>query len=56
MMINFLFIGFGITLGSLYYLFHKISKHCNSGVLPIENNTQDTEIPPSYEEAVQNRE
>lgn len=55
-MIDWIFIGFGITIGSLYYVFYKISKHCRSNVLLIENNTNDYEIPPSYEEAVQNRE
>jgi hypothetical protein len=55
-MIDWILIGFGISICSLYYVFYKISKHCQSNVLLIENNINDTEIPPSYEEAVQNRE
>ena len=55
-MIDWIFIGFGITIGSFYYIFKQFQKNCNSGVLLIENNTEDTEIPPSYQEAVQNTE
>ena len=53
-MIDWIFIGFGITFASFYYIFRQFQKNCNSGVILIENDTQDTEIPPTYEEAVQN--
>jgi len=54
-MISWIFIGSGITIVFLYCVFYKISKHYRSNIILIENDTNDTEIPPSYEEAVQNR-
>ena len=55
-MFDWIFFGFGVTIASFYYIFRHFQKNCNSGVLLIENNTEENEIPPSYEEAVQNTE
>ena len=55
-MIDWIFIGFGVITASFYYIFKQFQKNCNSSVLLIENNTEENEIPPSYEEAVQNTE
>ena len=48
-MIDWIFIGFGISICSLYYVFYKISKNRMSNVLLIENITNNTEIPPRYD-------
>ena len=40
-MIDWILIGFGISICSLYYVFYKISKHCQSNVLLIENNINE---------------
>ena len=54
-MIDWIFIGFGIIIVPFYYIFKQFQKIVTC-VLLIENNTEENEIPPSYEEAVQNTE